>query len=81
MVKIRLKRFGTTKKPNYRIVIQDVRKPRDGTTIEEVGTYHPIAAKDQQVTFNADRIRYWMGVGAQPTDIVRKILNKNGFTK
>jgi small subunit ribosomal protein S16 len=81
VVKIRLKRFGTVRKPCYRIVVQDVRQPRDGTTIEEVGTYQPIAGKDKQVLFNADRIRYWIGVGAQPTDVVRKILNNNGFTK
>jgi len=76
MVRIRLKKFGTKKRPYYRIVVQDSRKPRDGTTIEEVGLYHPIEAEDKQISFNAERVRYWLSVGAQPSDTVRKILNK-----
>ena len=79
MVKIRLKRFGTKKRPDYRIVVQDSRKPRDGTTIEEIGEYHPIAS-DGQTVLNAERAKYWLGVGAQPTDIVRRLLNKSGLT-
>lgn len=80
MVKIRLKKFGTKKKPYYRIVVQDSRKPRDGTTIEELGVYHPIAEEGSQISFDADRVRYWVGVGAQPSDTVRKLLNKKQFT-
>ncbi|MBR7079948.1 MAG: 30S ribosomal protein S16, partial [Treponema sp.] len=49
MVKIRLKKFGTKKRPDYRIVIQDARKPRDGETVEEIGQYHTIAAENSQV--------------------------------
>lgn len=79
MVKIRLKRFGTKARPFYRIVVQDARKPRDGVTIEEIGVYQPIAAEDTQIAFNEDRAKYWLGVGAQPTDTVRKIFNKKGF--
>lgn len=79
MVKIRLKRFGTKKRPDYRIVIQDSRKPRDGTTIEEIGEYHPIASEGQTV-LNAERAKYWLSVGAQPTAIVKKILNTNGLS-
>ncbi len=79
MVKIRLKRFGTKARPTYRIVVQDARKPRDGTTIEELGYYQPIAASDAQISFNEERAKYWIGVGAQPTDTVRKIFNKKGF--
>ena len=79
MVKIRLKKFGTKGRPFYRIVIQDVRKPRDGTTIEEIGVYQPIEKEGNQISFNEERARYWLGVGAQPTDTVRKIFNKKNF--
>ncbi len=75
MVKIRLKKFGTQKRPCYRVVVQDSRKPRDGVCIEEIGIYQPIAAKEQQVSIDLDRAKYWIGVGAQPTDIVKKLIN------
>ena len=75
MVKIRLKRFGTKKRPCYRVVIQDSRKPRDGECIEEIGTYQPIAAADSQVSIDMDRAKYWIDHGAQATDIVKKLLN------
>ena len=75
MVKIRLKRFGTQKRPCYRVVVQDSREPRDGRCIEEIGTYQPIAAEDKQVSVNIDRAKYWISVGAQPTDIVKKLIN------
>ncbi|MBQ5400236.1 MAG: 30S ribosomal protein S16 [Treponema sp.] len=80
VVKIRLKRFGTKKRPDYRVVIQDARKPRDGETIEEIGQYHPIAAEGKQVVLNAERVKYWISVGAQPTDIVKKLMNASGLT-
>jgi len=76
MVKIRLKRFGTQKRPCYRVVVQDSQKPRDGVCIEEIGTYQPIAKEDAQVSINLDRAKYWISVGAQPTDIVKKLLNR-----
>jgi small subunit ribosomal protein S16 len=60
--------------------VQDARKPRDGTTIEEIGTYDPIA-KDSQVTLNEERAKYWVGQGAQPTDMVRKLFSKKGLNK
>ncbi len=75
MVKIRLKRFGTKKRPCYRVVIQDAREPRDGACIEEIGIYQPIAKDDAQVSIDLDRAKYWMSVGAQPTEIVKKLLN------
>ena len=82
MVKIRLKRLGAKKRPCYRIVVQDSRKPRDGVTIEEIGTYQPVTQKEgNQVTVNMERAKYWIGVGAQPTETVRKILSKNGLNK
>ena len=76
MVKIRLKRFGAAKRPCYRVVVQDSQKPRDGVCIEEIGTFQPIAKEDAQVSINADRAKYWISVGAQPTDIVKKLLNR-----
>nr|WP_274945041.1 30S ribosomal protein S16 [Treponema porcinum] len=75
VVKIRLKRFGTQKRPYYRVVVQDSRKPRDGKCIEEIGTFMPIEAEDKQVSIDMDRANYWIGVGAQPTDIVAKLMN------
>ena len=79
MVKIRLKRLGTKKRPYYRIVVQDVREPRNGKTIDEVGIYHPIETAEKQISFDADKVRNWLGKGAQPTDTVRRLLNKKEF--
>ena len=76
MVKIRLKKFGTKKRPCYRVVVQDVREPRDGKCIEELGFFQPIAADDKQVSIDLDRAKYWISVGAQPTDTVKKLLNR-----
>lgn len=81
MVKLRLKRFGAAKRPTYRIVVQDARKPRDGECIEELGTYAPIEVEGKQVAFNEERVKYWLSVGAQPTAIVSKLLNKKAETK
>lgn len=80
MVRIRLKKFGTKKRPYYRIVVQDSRKPRDGTCIEELGIYHPIEVEENQISFDEERAKYWIGVGAQPSDTVRKLFNKKNFT-
>lgn len=80
MVKIRLKRIGTKKRPYYRIVVQDAREPRNGKTIDEVGIYHPIEVAEKQISFNADKVRSWLNKGAQPTDTVRHLLNKKEFT-
>ena len=74
MVKIRLKRFGTQKRPYYRVVVQDSRKPRDGVCIEEIGTFMPVEAEGRQVSIDLARANYWIGVGAQPTDIVSKLM-------
>ena len=75
-VKIRLKRFGTKKKPYYRIVVIDSKAPRDGRTLEEVGYYHPIEVEDKQLNLKEDRIREWLEQGARPSDTVKKLLNK-----
>ena len=79
-VKIRLKKFGSKKRPYYRIVVQDAREPRDGRAIEELGVYQPVEAEGKQVSFNAERVRTWLDRGAQPTDTVRRILNRNSFS-
>jgi small subunit ribosomal protein S16 len=78
--RIRLKKFGTKKRPYYRIVVMDNRAPRDGKTIEELGLYHPIEAEDKQIVFNAEKVRTWIQNGATATDTVRNILNKKGFS-
>ena len=81
VVKIRLKRFGAAKRPCYRVVVMDSREPRDGRCIEEIGTYQPIEKEDKQVTLKEDRVKYWISVGTQPTDIVAKLMNKKGLAK
>ena len=78
--KIRLKRFGTKKRPFYRIVVMDSRTPRDGRALDEVGLYHPIATDEEQVRFDDEKVRAWLQKGAQPTETVRKLLNRNNFT-
>ena len=77
---IRLKRFGTKKRPYYRIIVIDSKAPRDGKTIEEVGYYHPIEAEDKQIVFDADKVRAWVDKGAKVSDTVRSILNKKNFS-
>jgi small subunit ribosomal protein S16 len=77
--RIRLKKFGTKKRPYYRIVVMDSRAPRDGKTIEEVGYYHPIEADDKQVVFDAGKVKGWLDKGATVSDTVRDILNKQKF--
>jgi small subunit ribosomal protein S16 len=77
---IRLKRFGTKKRPYYRIVVIDKRAPRDGKTIEEVGYYHPIEVEDKQISFDSDKIRAWLNKGAVVSDTVRGILNRKNFS-
>ncbi|MCL2402132.1 MAG: 30S ribosomal protein S16 [Oscillospiraceae bacterium] len=77
MVKIRLRRMGAKKNPYYRIVVADSRSPRDGRCIEEIGTYDPLKTPSE-TTVNAERVKYWIGNGAQPTDTVRALLKKAG---
>lgn len=77
MVKIRLKRIGAKKRPFYRVVVADSRSPRDGKFIEEVGYYNPI--DKTQVKIEEERIKYWLGVGAQPTTRVKKVLEQNNI--
>ena len=75
MLTIRLSRFGKKKKPFYRVVVTESSRPRDGRFVEIVGTYDPL--KDPaEVKLNAERIKYWMGHGAQPSDTVRSIIRR-----
>lgn len=80
-LKLRLARHGRKKLPVYAIVVADSRAPRDGNYIEKVGVYDPRQAKDSErrVVLNAERIKHWMGVGAQPTDRVAYFLGKAGL--
>jgi small subunit ribosomal protein S16 len=76
-VKIRLARHGAKKRPFYRIVVADSESPRDGRFLENVGTYNPL--KDPaEVTLKSERIEYWIGRGAIPTDTVKSLLKKGG---
>ncbi len=77
-VKIRLRRMGAKKAPFYRIVVADSRYPRDGRFIEEVGYYNP--TKDPvELKIDGDKVKEWIGKGAQPTDTVKAILKKNSI--
>jgi small subunit ribosomal protein S16 len=76
-VKIRLKRLGKVRVPQYRIVVVDSRKKRDGKVIEEIGKYHP-KEDPSYIDVVSDRAQYWLGVGAQPTEAVEKILKITG---
>lgn len=80
-VKLRLARAGSKKKPVYRIVVADSRSPRDGKFIEKVGLYKPLFPKDSKdrVSMIEDRVKYWLSVGAQPTDRVQKFLIDKGI--
>lgn len=80
MLKIRLKRFGTNKRPYYRMVVQDSREPRDGKTLDQIGIYHPIEAEDAQIKFDSEKVKSWISRGAQPSDTVKRLLNKKAFT-
>jgi len=76
-VKIRLKRLGKIRVPQYRIVVVDSRKKRDGRVIEEIGKYHP-KEDPSYIDVVSDRAQYWLGVGAQPSDAVAAILKITG---
>ena len=76
-VKIRLKRLGKIRVPQYRIVVVDSRKKRDGRVLEEIGKYHP-KEEPSFIEVTSDRAQYWLGVGAQPTEAVEAILKVTG---
>ncbi len=78
MVKIRLQRYGTKKRPFYRVVAADSRAPRDGRFIEQIGYFDPVAYQSRP-QFKDERVKYWIEKGAQPTDSVRSLLKKSGL--
>lgn len=79
-MKIRLARGGSKKRPFYRIVAADSRMPRDGRFIEKLGTYNPLLPKDseERVKMDMDRVNYWLGQGAQPTERIQRMLEAAG---
>jgi len=76
MLAISLMRMGAKKRPFYRVVVKENRSKRDGAYLENLGTYDPLA-DPADVRLNHDRIQYWIGVGAQPTDTVRSLIKNN----
>ena len=79
-MKIRLARGGSKKRPHYAIVATDSRMPRDGRFLEKLGTYNPLLAKDSEdrVKMDMERVTYWLGQGAQPTDRIARMLEAAG---
>ena len=80
-VKIRLRRDGAKKRPFYHLVAADSRRARNGRFIEELGYYNPMKAADVEptVVLKEDRVRYWLSVGAQPSETAARLLRKNGI--
>ena len=78
MVKIRLKRMGANKKPFYRVVVADSRKPRDGRFIEEIGYFDPLK-EPNEIKIDAEKAQKWLDNGAQPTDRVKALFKEAGI--
>ncbi|MDR0405879.1 MAG: 30S ribosomal protein S16 [Clostridiales bacterium] len=76
-VKIRLRRMGAKKTPFYRVVVADSRYPRDGRFIEELGTYNPLT-EPAEVKIDVEKAQKWIKNGAQPTDVVKRLLKNSG---
>ena len=82
MVRIRMKSFGRRHRPFFRICAMDSRSPRDGRAIEELGHHDPMVRNvEARTVLNASRIRYWLSVGAQPSEKVQALLNRHGVKK
>jgi small subunit ribosomal protein S16 len=77
MLRIRLRRVGKKKQPSYRIVVADVRAPRDGAIVEQVGIYNPLT-DPPTIRVDAEKVKHWISVGAQPSDTVVRILQREG---
>ena len=75
MLTIRLARIGKKKKPYYRVVVIERTRARDGRVREAVGTYDPLK-KPAEIKLNSDRVKYWLGVGAQPSNTVRSFIKQ-----
>jgi small subunit ribosomal protein S16 len=77
-VVIRMKREGRKNRPSYRISVANPRNPRDGATLERIGIYDPMSAKpEQQLRFDVERARYWLSVGAQPSETIASIFRRH----
>jgi small subunit ribosomal protein S16 len=80
VLKIRLRRTGARKKPSYRIVVAESTAPRDGKYVEIIGTYDPLT-EPATIKINGDRAKHWIGVGAQPTERVVKLMAREGLVE
>jgi len=78
LVRIRLRRVGAKKQPSYRLVVTDSRAPRDGRFIEIVGNFNP-RTEPPLVEIDAERVKYWLSQGAQPSDAVARLLQQKGI--
>ncbi|MDA1062228.1 MAG: 30S ribosomal protein S16, partial [Chloroflexi bacterium] len=78
MLRIRLRRTGRTKAPQYRVVVADQRAPRDGDFVEIVGHYNP-RSQPKELVLKEERVRYWLGQGAQPSETVHRMLHTAGL--
>ena len=77
MLRIRLSRTGKKRQPSYRVVVADIESKRDGRVVERIGHYNPLTDPSEYV-INEDRALYWLSVGAQPSDAVKRLLEKQG---
>ena len=80
MLRIRLRRVGKKKQPSYRIVVADVRAPRDGAIVEQVGHYNPLT-DPPTIVLDAEKVKHWLSVGAKPSDTVQRILQRHGVVE
>ena len=80
MLRIRLRRVGKKKQPSYRIVVADVRAPRDGAIVEQVGHYNPLT-DPPTIVVDAEKVKHWLSVGAKPSDTVQRILQRQGLVE
>ena len=80
MLRIRLRRVGKKKQPSYRIVVADVRAPRDGAIVEQVGIYNPLT-DPPTIRVDAEKVKHWISVGAKPSDTVVRILEREGVVE
>ncbi|MBL76208.1 MAG: 30S ribosomal protein S16 [Chloroflexi bacterium] len=80
MLRIRLRRVGKKKRPSYRIVVSDIRAPRDGNFIDQVGHYDPLT-NPPTVVLDEDKTKHWLNVGAQPSETVGRILQSQGLVE
>lgn len=80
MIKIRLRRVGAKKKPSYRLVVADIRAPRDGAFIDIIGHFNPMT-DPETIVINEEKARYWLNQGAQPTDTAARLLTKAGIAE